>query len=109
MAAWCGTRRCPPGGPGGHRRHGTRCVQVGISCTTSESGLRRNGDLTADDLVLERIELIGDVIDETTRGGVADAVDRQVEDLRAGSELALAERVDGVVRGDVDPLQHRRE
>src|SRR5690606_5475085 len=69
--------------------------------------LRRNGDLAVDDLLLVLLELVGDVVDVAARGRVADAVDRQVVDLRTGLGLAVGDALEEVVDGDVDVLEHR--
>ncbi len=74
---------CPPGGPDGQLQRSIgpmRNRRIGVT----GSGSRRHLDLTADDLLLERVELVGDVVDEAAGRGVADAVDREVERLHAG-------------------------
>src|SRR5690606_12233758 len=84
-------------------RHGERRL--------SGEALRGVGhlDLALDDLALEVVELIGDVVDEATRGRVADAVDREIEDLDTAGGVAVDEGLDRTEDGDVDLLQHGGE
>src|SRR5450759_4634662 len=65
-----------------------------------------NHDLAVDDLLLVGIELGLDVVDLAAGGAVANATHLQVVDLGAGHELAFGQRLDDVVRRDVDLLEH---
>src|SRR4051812_6024350 len=69
--------------------------------------LGRDDDLAPRDVGLCRLELVLDAVDLATRRGVAHAVDLEVEDGRAGRELAVGVFLDEVEHRVVDPLEHR--
>src|SRR5689334_19156377 len=75
----------------------------------SALGDGRDLDLAALDLLGVAVDLTGDVVDEATRLGVADAVDLEVVGLVAGRELVVRDLLDHVEDRDVDALEHRGE
>src|SRR4051812_14002561 len=74
------------------------------------SGARggRGLDLAADDLLLEGVELVGDVVDLPPGGGQADALGLEVGDpVLAAGHVALGEVGDELLDRVVDPLEDR--
>src|SRR5205085_1965956 len=70
---------------------------VRVSAARCGSGGGRHLDLARLDVRGVSVELVGDVVDEPTGGGVADPVDLQVVGLVAGQRLAVGHRLDHVV------------
>src|SRR6478735_1850127 len=81
------------------------CVSIRVSVGRSRGHL----DLAALDLLGGSVDLVLDVVHETTGGGVADAVGLQVVGDVARGRLAVVVRLDVVVHRGVDALEHRGE
>ena len=73
------------------------------------AGNGRDGDGARDDLCLQGLELVHDVVDVTTRGGVADAVIGEVERVEAAFGRAVVDSVCHLDHSGVDTLEHRGE
>ncbi len=103
-------RHCPhdgmsPGRSPGSSSFGVRFV---IQATNrSGSGSGRDDDVAGHDLLLEVLELVDDVVDVATGGGVADAVVGQGERVEATGSGALLDVLGHLVHGDIDALEHR--
>ena len=80
------------GGGGGEAGPGTVVVPGPVRCSGDPvgSGRRRHLDPTVDDLLLELVDLVLDVVQLATVGGVADAVVRRGRLARRGGVLTEA-------------------
>src|SRR3954453_289003 len=115
---WPGPCRCPgrPPEPGTDTARDDATAPPGPCRPARGSISRSHGsrggrdlDLARDDLLLVGVELRLDVVDLATGGGVVHAAGLEVVDLVAGDVLALRARLQEVVDGDVDLLDHRGE